>query len=40
MIKHVLKDGTQVAEITGHVVKREDAPEAYDLMERMNKKEN
>ena len=39
MIKHILKDGTEVKDITGHVVKKEDAPMVYDLVERISRKE-
>ena len=37
MVKHVLKDGTVLEEITGHVVKKEDALLVYQIMERMKK---
>ena len=36
MVKHILKDGTVLDDITGHVVKKEDVPMAYELMEKMN----
>jgi hypothetical protein len=36
MIKHHLKDGTVLEDITGHVVKKEDVPSAYALIDRMN----
>lgn len=36
MIKHHLKDGSVLNDITGHVVKKEDAPIAYAIMEQMN----
>lgn len=36
MIRHHLKDGTVLDDITGHVVKKEDAPLAYLVMEQMN----
>ncbi len=36
MIRHHLKDGTVLDDITGHVVKKEDVPLAYQLMEQMN----
>lgn len=35
-IYHVLKDGTRVDDITGHVVRIEDARNVYSLMEIMN----
>lgn len=37
MIKHILRDGTVLQDITGHVVKQKDAPLVYQIMERMNK---
>jgi len=37
MITHKLKDGTVLDDITGHKVSRKDVPEAYELMERMNR---
>lgn len=36
MIRHHLKDGRVLDDITGHVVRKEDAPLAYSLMEQMN----
>ncbi len=36
MIRHHLKDGKVLADITGHVVKKEDVPMAYALLDRMN----
>ena len=36
MVTHILKDGTVLKDITGHVVKREDVPTVYSLIERMN----
>lgn len=36
MITHHLKDGTVLKDITGHVVKKEDVPMAYALIDRMN----
>ena len=36
MIRHHLKDGRVLMDITGHVVRKEDVPLAYDLMEQMN----
>lgn len=40
MIRHILKDGTVAADITGHLVKRKDCPEAYAAMERMTTNDN
>lgn len=36
-IIHILKDGTQKTDLTGHVVKASDAPAVYDLIHRMNR---
>jgi len=36
MIRHHLKDGRVLDDITGHVVRKEDVPLAYQLMEQMN----
>lgn len=36
MIRHHLKDGTVLTDITGHVVRKEDVPIAYALIDRMN----
>lgn len=33
---HILKDGRIVDDITGHVVKMEDAAPLYELMRRIN----
>lgn len=38
MITHVLKDGTVLSDITDHVVKEDDAREAYAVMDSINKK--
>ena len=38
MVTHVLKDGTILPDIKGHVVKIEDAKELYILMQKINKK--
>ena len=38
MVTHILKDGTVLKDITGHVVKREDVPTVYSLIERMKGK--
>lgn len=37
-ITHTLKDGTVVSDITGHVVKMEDARRAYEIMKAMKGK--
>ena len=37
MVKNILKDGTVIKDMTGHVVLRSDAPVVYSLIDRMNK---
>lgn len=37
-IIHYLKDGTVLQDITGHVVREEDAQILYNLMDRINEK--
>ena len=39
MVRHILKDGTVLTDITGHVVKMEDAEAVYLLMDKMNERE-
>lgn len=38
MVYHVLKNGTITNDITGHVVKAEDAKAIYNLIDSMNNK--
>lgn len=38
MIKHILKNGTELKDITGHVVKVEDAQAAYEILRSINEK--
>jgi hypothetical protein len=38
MVKHVLKDGTVLNDITGHVVKKEDVKGIYALIDEINQK--
>lgn len=40
MIINILKDGTVLDDITGHLVKREDVPEFYEKRERREKKDD
>lgn len=35
-IKHILKDGTVLEDIKGHLVKKEDALVVYQIREQMN----
>ena len=39
MITHVLKDGTVLEDITGHVIKQDDAPMVYQIIEQMEREE-
>lgn len=39
-VKHILKNGKVVKDITGHVVKMEDAVNVYTLMRRINEQVN
>lgn len=38
MVFHILKDGTVKTDITGHVVKVSDVPQAYDLIAAIEKR--
>ena len=38
MIKHFLKDGTQVDSVEGIVIKQKDFPELYKIIEKMNER--
>ena len=35
MIRHILKDGTEVKDITGHIVCIEDAQKAYAVLDKV-----
>lgn len=37
MIKNFLKNGSEVKDLTGHVVKEADAPELYRILDRIGK---
>lgn len=37
-ITHILKNGKVLKDITGHVVKKEDVPMAYALINRLNER--
>ena len=39
MIKHILKDGTVLQDITGHIIKQESAPVVYQIIEQMEREE-
>lgn len=34
MIRHILKDGTELSDISGHMVRGEDADPVYQLLRR------
>lgn len=38
MVYHILKDGSIVKDITGHVVRIEDAGPLYELIDSINRK--
>lgn len=38
MIRHILKNGKVVDDIKGHVVKKEDVPRAYEIIDLMNRR--
>lgn len=35
MIRHILSDGTETSDITGHLVKREEVETVYRVIEKM-----
>ena len=37
MVTHILKDGTRLADIKGHVIKKEDCPAVYALLAEINR---
>ena len=39
MIYHVLKDGTVVPDVQGHMIKAEDFPALYETINRIQQKE-
>lgn len=39
MVTHILKDGTVLEDITGHVIKQDDAPMVYQIIEQMEREE-
>ena len=38
MVTHVLKDGTRLDDVTGHVVRFQDAEVVYNLMIEINRR--
>ena len=39
MIRHILKDGTEVPDITGHVIKAKEHVVLYEIIDRIAKEE-
>lgn len=39
MITHFRKNGTEIKEIAGYIVRRDDVPQVYDVIEKINRKE-
>lgn len=39
MIRHILKDGTEVEDITGHVIKADEYETLYEVINRIQEKE-
>lgn len=37
-ITHIMKDGTVLNDITGHVIKKEDCPLIYEIIKAINKR--
>ena len=37
MVIHIMKDGKRLKDITGHIVKMEDAEPLYNLITKINK---
>lgn len=38
MVVHILKNGSRVSAIKGHVVKKDEIPAVYALIEKMNRR--
>ena len=38
MITHFKKNGTEIKEIAGYIVRRDDVPQVYDLIDEINRK--
>lgn len=36
MVKHILKDGTVLDDISGIVIKKEQFPAVYEILDRLN----
>ena len=40
MVKHILRDGTELKDIKGHRVKKEDVPMFYKAIEQIERRIN
>lgn len=40
MVRHILRNGTELKDITGHKVKKEDAPMVYKAIEQIERRIN
>jgi hypothetical protein len=38
-IRHILKDGTEVKDVTGHVIKAKEHSVLYEIINRINQNE-
>ena len=38
MVKNILKDGTEISDLTGHIVRQKDAENFYTLLDAINNK--
>lgn len=38
MVKNILKDGTEIEDLTGHIVRQKDAENLYILIDAINNK--
>ena len=39
MVKNFLKNGNEIGDLTGHVVRLDDCREAYEVLDRIRRKE-
>ena len=37
-VKHVLKDGTTITDLTGHIVRKSDAAGVYKIADKINER--
>lgn len=38
MIKHILRDGRMLKDITGHQISRKDNPRVYEILDKVNER--